>query len=230
METAAPNRETWLNNLAGLMAPAFAELGAPLPAYRIAVGFPSSGMKSSAIGECWDAKASTDNTFEIFIRPDQADPVAVAFVLAHELTHAAAGLEHGHRGEFERIALALGFPRPLTHAKPATGKLREWFDGMLPQVGPLPHAAMRWRQDGGVVARRKGGGVTVPDREPDDDSGDREDSPASSRPKPQTGRLLKACCADGECGYTVRVTAKWLEIGPPHCPLHGAMITEGRQG
>ena len=32
----------------------------------------------------------------------------------------------------------------------------------------------------------------------------------------QGTRLLKAECAC--CGYTVRVTRKWLEIGPPLCP------------
>ena len=48
---------------------------------------------------------------------------------------------------------------------------------------------------------------------------------ASTLPK-QTTRLLKATC--GECGYTVRVTKKWVDdVGPPHCPLHGAMAVEG---
>lgn len=41
------------------------------------------------------------------------------------------------------------------------------------------------------------------------------------RPK-QKAYLLKAECA--ECGYTVRVTAKWVdEVGAPCCPLHGEM-------
>jgi hypothetical protein len=37
--------------------------------------------------------------------------------------------------------------------------------------------------------------------------------------KPQSTRLLKAEC--GECGYTVRVTKKWLEAkGAPICPCN----------
>jgi hypothetical protein len=32
----------------------------------------------------------------------------------------------------------------------------------------------------------------------------------------QSTRLLKAMC--GECGYTIRVTAKWADIGLPMCP------------
>lgn len=68
--------------------------------------------------------------------------MAVAFVLAHELVHAAVGLEHGHRGEFARVALALGSPRPLTNAAPLTRKLLARLESLLPQR-PLPLAAMR---------------------------------------------------------------------------------------
>lgn len=39
---------------------------------------------------------------------------------------------------------------------------------------------------------------------------------ASGGDKPGGTRLLKAECQD--CGYTVRVTRKWLDIGPPICP------------
>lgn len=34
--------------------------------------------------------------------------------------------------------------------------------------------------------------------------------------KPQTTRMLKACCPN--CGYTVRLTAKWAAEGMPTCP------------
>lgn len=38
----------------------------------------------------------------------------------------------------------------------------------------------------------------------------------------QTTRLLKVSCKN--CGYVARVSRKWLdEVGPPKCPLHGAM-------
>lgn len=40
--------------------------------------------------------------------------------------------------------------------------------------------------------------------------------------KKQATRLLKCQCA--MCGYTARVTAKWInEVGPPHCPDDGPM-------
>jgi hypothetical protein len=37
---------------------------------------------------------------------------------------------------------------------------------------------------------------------------------------------LKAEC--GDCGYTVRVTRKWVDdVGVPHCPAHGSMHVDG---
>lgn len=39
--------------------------------------------------------------------------------------------------------------------------------------------------------------------------------------KKQTTRLIKCECE--ECGYTVRTTRQWINIGLPHCPNHGEM-------
>ncbi len=39
----------------------------------------------------------------------------------------------------------------------------------------------------------------------------------------QSTRLLKVQCPDEGCGYTVRVTAKWLEVGFPTCPCGTVM-------
>jgi hypothetical protein len=105
---------------------------------------------------------------------------------------------------------ALGFKGALTHAQDldAAPKLAEWIDGILADTGAIPHAALPMNLRGfAKVAIKAGGGIAAaPAADDDDEPGD---APISSRPKPQTGRLLKACCAD--CGYTVRVTAKWLE-------------------
>jgi hypothetical protein len=43
-------------------------------------------------------------------------------------------------------------------------------------------------------------------------------------PKKQGARMIK--CACDECGYTVRTARKWLAIGVPGCPSHGAMSVE----
>ena len=45
------------------------------------------------------------------------------------------------------------------------------------------------------------------------------------KPQKQRSRLVKTQCA--RCGYLARVTRKWLDdVGPPHCPRHGAMAIE----
>lgn len=42
------------------------------------------------------------------------------------------------------------------------------------------------------------------------------------RPPAQgVNRRVKCKCLT--CGYLVNTTAKWLKIGPPHCPAHGPM-------
>lgn len=46
----------------------------------------------------------------------------------------------------------------------------------------------------------------------------------AARPK-QTTRYKKAKCET--CGYTCRVSRQWVnQVGPPHCPVHGAMSVE----
>jgi hypothetical protein len=41
-------------------------------------------------------------------------------------------------------------------------------------------------------------------------------TPMSGNLKKQTTRMLKCACDD--CGYTIRISKKWLEVGPPICP------------
>lgn len=213
------NRETWLNEVANLMAPAFADLGHPLPKFRASIGFPSGGKDTPATAECWDKRASGDGHFEIFLNPGRADSKAVACTLAHELTHAAVGLEHGHKGDFAKVVFALGFKAPLTHAQTdLSDKLGGWLDGILAQVGDLPHAALSIRTDDGVkLVKKSGGGMGMAD--------DGGEGPISSRPKKQSTRMLKAKCQ--ECGYTIRLSSKWARELGAQCPKHGGMEIEG---
>lgn len=188
-------REEWLNAVAELMGPWFINLDKPLPAYRLTIGFPSTGSRGKRIGECWSASCSADGTHEILIRPDIDDPMEVAAILAHELIHAAVGLECGHKRPFAKVAKAIGLEGKMT-ATVAGEAFKRDAAPILAKVGPLPHARLTSGQ--------------------------------SSGPKKQKGRLLKAECCHDDCGYTVRVTRKWVEeIGAPHCPKHGAMEVEG---
>ena len=48
---------------------------------------------------------------------------------------------------------------------------------------------------------------------------------AKAGPPKQATRLIKVSC--GHCGYSVRITRKWLdEAGPPCCPEHGGPLEE----
>jgi hypothetical protein len=137
-----PNRETWLNQVALKLAPAFAERGAPLPPrIRIAIGFPSTGARGKRIGECWDQTASRDGTFEIMIRPDIDDPHEAAAILAHELCHAAAGLKAGHGPAFRKVALAIGLEGKMKSTT-AGEAFKTLAAPILAEVGPLPHARL----------------------------------------------------------------------------------------
>jgi len=48
----------------------------------------------------------------------------------------------------------------------------------------------------------------------------------SSSPKKQGTRMIKVICPVLECGYQVRTTKRWLEIGVPTCPCGEAMVVE----
>ena len=210
-------REKWLNELASALRPAFKRAGAPMPRnVRMACSWTGQGARSNAIGECWTTSVSKDGTWEIMISPIMdtaltADKQGVADILAHELVHAAVGLEHRHGGEFKRVALALGLAGPMTatNAGPEFVKL---VKPMLAKLGKYPHAELAPNGNGKPLPP-----IMVPDpRNPD---GPKIPMPRTSGPRKQGTRLLKAACDD--CGYTVRVTRTWLQkSGAPLCPCN----------
>jgi hypothetical protein len=186
------------------MRPVFSKHGESIPPnIRVAPGFPFGARR--AIGQCWPKAASRDGSFEIFISPVLDDPMRVAGVLAHELIHATVGTKAGHTGPFKRLALAIGLTGLMTATNEGDAFKRE-LAPILESLGPYPHAELdRWRRFCGP------------------DGPDAPGLPAGF--KPQSTRMLKVMC---QCGYTARVTLKWLNLaGPPHCPRgHGAMARQ----
>lgn len=224
------NRETWLNEIAALMAPRFEALGHPLPKFRVSIGFTSLGASGGANGQCWSDACTDDGHFTIFIAPSEATSMSVAAVLNHELIHAAVGLKEGHKGKFAVMMKATGMDRPFT-CSVAGEEFKEWVQPFIDQLGEIPHAPLNVMGPGKVKLFKKdrGGIDAVPDA---------EDGPVNNLPKKQSTRLLKAACMapsddgqDGDCcGYTVRITRKWVEaLGAPCCPAHGQMEMEGME-
>lgn len=219
--TTATNRETWLNDLAVKMAPRFEQLGHPIPAFRVSIGFTGAPKESKVAGVCWHSSQSADKRFEIFISPDQSEPMDVAAILAHEMTHAAVGFAHKHKGAFAETVKALGMVRPFTSSV-AGDDFKAWAAPMIEELGPLPHAPLMFRR-GELEKRDQQGGR-------DGEEGAGEGGSSNDKPK-QSTRMLKATCThehEGKpCGYTVRLTKKWaLQLGAC-CPVHGAMAIEG---
>lgn len=186
-------REGWLVAAVNELRPLFDEVGAPLPDnIRVTMSL-THGKKILAV--CYDPKASADESHEILIRMSEQEPVEVVDHLTHELVHAAVGCKEGHKGQFKRVALAIGLEGRMKAAC-AGAELRSKLERIVKTLGTFPHAALN--MDGMV----------------------------SSGPRRQGTRMKKAYCE--ECGYTVRVTQKWLEVGTPYCPdmAHGQMKTD----
>jgi hypothetical protein len=175
----------------------------PLPdRLRIAIGFPSTGRRAKAAGECWDSTASADGTFEILIRPDLAEAdgalgLPVAAALAHELVHAAVGIKAGRGPAFRKITLGIGLTGPMRATSPGPAFLA-LAAPILEAAGPLPHA--RLQADRNADADQEG-----------------EDAPITTSPRKQASRHVKCACP--ACGYVVRTARKWIDqAGEPHCP------------
>ena len=208
MKQIHPTREAWLEEAMSEVSVQFKRLGFPLPKrIRVTCGFTSGGTRKRPggkvlIGECWDSSRSGDKSFEILVSPTEADPVRVLGILVHELAHAAAGLAAGHSGDFETLARGLHLEGPL----PATtvgDAFKTQTAPALDRLGEYPHAELN-----------------------------------TAKKTVQSTRMLLCRCKstvpDGkggskECGYSVRLAAKWITQGLPVCPgigkgHHGSMV------
>ena len=140
-----------------------------------------AGARNKTLGQCFSPTSSQDNTHEIIVGMSLSDPERVSDVLAHELTHAAVGVDAGHKGAFRAVAKAIGLEGKMT-ATTGGDAFKRSVTPMLAEVGEYPHATLDY-----------------------------------SSVKKQSTRMIKCVCM--ECGYTVRVTRKWLAIGgEPICP------------
>jgi len=141
-------REEWLTAGVEEVRSLFDLSGKTLPRQiRVSCGFPSTAMRSGAIGECWISTASADGTFEILIHPKLADPVKVFEVLIHELCHATAGA-FNHGVNFQKIAKtmhlqAIGRGRQPWKSTEGDADFIPTYADIITSLGDYPHAELK---------------------------------------------------------------------------------------
>ena len=136
------NREAWLTELGDkYLCPLIEAHGGTRRKYRVSVGFPkgSRGGRKS-IGQCWSQRSSADGTFEVFVSPVLVAEDA-AETLLHELIHVSDELKSGHKGEFARLAKAVGLEGKMT-ATVAGPELKKKLYAWIKSIGAFPHAPL----------------------------------------------------------------------------------------
>lgn len=150
-------REEWLVAAVKSLRPLFDAIDdATVPAMRVSVGWPGGrGAKGNVIGQAWAGAASTDGVPQVFISPVLDDASRVLDVLAHEVTHVIDGNKSGHRGNFARIAKALGLEGKMT-ATVAGEALAATLAEIAADLGDYPHAALVPGAEGADGPKKQG--------------------------------------------------------------------------
>lgn len=138
MRMTTTTREAWLQRLVVKLRPMY---GTELPeTVHVSVGFPSKGIRSKAVGECWHRNASADGAPQVYVHPGIDDPVEVAAILVHELIHACRP-DAAHGAGFRELAVPLGLEGRMT-ATVAGPALTERLISIVAKIGPYPHPAL----------------------------------------------------------------------------------------
>jgi len=133
-------REAWLQALKVELEPVFRRVSLELGHCRMSV----APMGRKTLGVCYPPEHSQDQTCEIFIGAQKADPLEVAGTVVHELIHFAVGNEHGHKGPFRTKAKALGLEGKMTTLTIGP-ELRLVLESIIGKLGSYPHAVLEPR-------------------------------------------------------------------------------------
>ncbi|MCA1839902.1 MAG: SprT-like domain-containing protein, partial [Actinobacteria bacterium] len=148
----------WLLEATEHFRPWFAENEFPLPEQlRISVGF-AKRSSQHAIGTCYIAEAAEDGVHQIFIAPTIKDPITVLATVLHELIHAADDGKSKHRGDFARVAKAMGLTGKMTATVPGES-LTLALEAIANKLGEYPHGILVPSQ-GGTGSGKVGGQTT----------------------------------------------------------------------
>lgn len=138
------NREEWLKNLSVKLSPIFNNHGYKVPDnIKVSCGFPSKGINSNVIGECWDITASKDKIIEIFITPKIDDQFEVASILIHEMCHAIISDPKVKHGKFfKEMATKVGLEGKMKTTY-AGEELKTKLNNILSTMEKYPHGKLQ---------------------------------------------------------------------------------------
>ena len=212
----ARNREEWLRQAITKFRPIFKAAGIDIPKdVRISIGFGPTGARQEnqvILGVTCARVLSETGVNEIFISPEDATAVTMLATVAHEIIHAVDDCEHGHKGPFKDMAVAIGLEGKMTHTT-ASEEFTKVLAKMADDLGPYPGSRMNLM-----------GGRPVPVPGPEGKPG----KITSGNPSQKNRQILRTCIQDpkADCyGFKVRAAQSWLDKGNPFC-WNGHEMTE----
>ncbi len=139
-------REQWLAAAVTLLQDwVFSPEDIKLPPVRVSVGWPSQGGTRAigkVIGQCWVKRVSADEVAQLFISPILGEVLEdVLATLVHELIHAVDDCESGHKGDFRKMAKAVGLEGKMTATHAGKTLSHTLFD-IVEELGLYPHAPL----------------------------------------------------------------------------------------
>jgi hypothetical protein len=201
MNITSRDRHDWLEKATLVLRHLFDTKGYTVPEkVRVAWGWPSN-RKGGRIGECWYPAASADGHAEIFLSPEigiparasEARKLSATITILATLAHELVHATQGPKASHGPLFKRCAVAIGLTGKMTAT------------VAGPdfKEWATQMIEEELGPFPA---GGLTP--------------GSGSAERKKQSTRLLKVFCP--ECGYTARVTNKWIcDAGTPLCPSNG---------
>ena len=149
----------------------------------------------------------------------QDAPSQVAATAVHELAHALLGPSQGHDATWKRYARRLGMVAPR-----ATSDGAETWAAFVEPLRSILEAIPTVTNDRRPLppAPAQSGPTTTPRPRPCSAGAGARDG--TSRGAGSGSRQRKVQCE--QCGYICRVSARWLAVGAPVCPVdgHGPMV------
>lgn len=189
------NRESWLEAAVKILQPLFAEAEIPCPEVRVSCGFPSRNALATK-------KRYIGECWDGLMSKDGKPQLFISPLLVEANTAGGVLATLVHEMVHAAIGCKAGHGPKFRRAMQKVG-----LEGKPTATiaGPV------------LIERFSGLLVQLNEAYP------HSELILTKERKTQTTRMHKCEC--GECGYTVRLAKKWLDVGIPECPVHHEQLT-----